>query len=129
MADTIFTKIIKGEIPAHKVYEDEKTFAFLDIHPAKPGHTLVVTKAQIDKFTDLPDEDYIALWRTVKKISSRLLEVLKTDRVKVSIVGTDVPHVHVHLIPFDEHNKDTSQDMNAEPDNTALAEMAKKLAF
>lgn len=129
MSDTIFTKIVKGEVPSHKIYEDDKTFAFLDIHPAKPGHTLVVTKTQIDKFTDLPDEDYLALWKAVKKVSSKLLEVLKTDRIRLSIVGTDVPHVHVHLIPFNEHDKSVSQDMDAEPDHDELAKIAKKLAF
>lgn len=129
MADSIFTKIIKGEIPAHEVYEDDKTLAFLDIHPANPGHTLVITKAQVDKFTDLADEDYMALWAAVKKVSQRLLDILKTDRVKVSIVGTDVPHVHVHLIPFNEQDKNVTQNMDSEPDHKKLAEMAKKLRF
>jgi histidine triad (HIT) family protein len=129
MSNSIFTSIIRGEIPCHKIYEDDLTFAFLDIHPKQPGHTLVITKVQIDKFTDLPDEDYTALWLTVKNVSKQLLNVLKTDRVKVSIVGTDVPHVHVHLIPFNEHDKVVVQDEHAEPDHVALAEMAKKLAF
>lgn len=126
---SIFTKIIKGDIPCHKIYEDDKTFVFLDIHPANPGHTLVVTKTQIDKFTDLSDEDYVALWRTVKKVSQRILDILKTDRIKVSIVGTDVPHVHVHLIPFNENSDKVEQDMTAKPNHEALAEMAKKLAI
>lgn len=127
MADSVFTKIVNGEIPAHKIYEDDKTLAFLDIHPANPGHTLVVTKLQVDKFTDLPDKDYQALWAAVKKVSQRLLDVMKTDRVRVSIVGTDVPHVHVHLIPFNEHDKKTEQDMSAEPDHTSLSALAAKL--
>ena len=129
MADSVFTKIIKGEIPSHKIYEDDKTYAFLDIHPAKPAHTLVVTKKQIDKFTDLPDEDYMALFAAVKKISQRLLKVMGTDRVRLSIVGTDVPHVHVHLIPFNENDKKVEQDQSKEPDHDTLAEMAAKLAF
>ena len=129
MADSVFTKIINGEIPSHKIYEDGKTLAFLDIHPSKPGHTLVITKVQVDKFTDLKDKDYTALWATVKKVSQRLLEVLKTDRVKVSIIGVDVPHVHVHLVPFNENDKPGKQDMQTEPDHEKLAEIAKKLAF
>jgi len=129
MSDSVFTKIIRGEIPCHKIYEDDKTLAILDIHPGKPGHTLVITKVQIDKFTDLPDEDYAALWLTVKKVSKQLLDVLKTERVKVSIVGTDIPHVHVHLVPFNEHDKVVARDEHTDPDHTALAEMAKKLAF
>jgi histidine triad (HIT) family protein len=129
MTDSIFTKIIKGEIPAEKVYEDEKTYAILDIHPAQPGHTLVITKVQVDKFTDLSDEDYIALWQAVKKVSKRLLEVTGKQRIHISIVGTDVPHVHVHIVPFNSDNKDFTQDTEAKPDHAGLAEMAKKLAF
>lgn len=129
MADSIFTKIIKGEIKANKIYEDEKTLAILDIHPAKPGHTLIITKTQVDKFTDLEDEEYMALWATVKTVSKRLLSVLKTDRIRVSIVGTDVPHVHVHLIPFNEHDKSGNQEQTTKPNHAALAEMANKLRF
>lgn len=129
MADSIFTKIIKGEIPSYKIYEDDKIIAILDIHPAKLGHTLVITKAQVDKFTDLKDDDYMALWAVVKTVSKRLLSVLKTDRVRVSIVGTDVPHVHVHLIPFNESDKTVNQNLSSEPDQAALAEMAQKLRF
>lgn len=71
MGDSIFTKIIKGEIPCHKVYEDDKTLAFLDIHPVTPGHTLVIPKIQIDEFQDLPTEDYRALMDTVQKVAKR----------------------------------------------------------
>lgn len=111
MQDTIFTKIIKSELPCHKIYEDDKTIAFLDIHPVRKGHTLVVSKKQVDLFTDLDDDSYHALFATVKKVASLLKKSLNVDRVKVSIVGTDVPHVHVHLIPFNEvtgHKKDTA---------------------
>jgi histidine triad (HIT) family protein len=129
MADSVFTKIIKGEIPAEKIYEDDKTYAILDIHPAQPGHTLVITKVQIDKFTDLPDEDYSALWSTVQKVSKRLLQVTGKERIHVAIVGTDVPHVHVHLVPFSSDNKDFSQNTETAPDHAALAELAKKIKF
>jgi histidine triad (HIT) family protein len=130
MEPSIFTRIINGEIPCHKIYEDDKTIAFLDIHPDKPGHTLVVTKTQIDQYIDLSDQDYTALWGAVKKVATQLKGVLHTDRVKVVIVGTDIPHVHVHLIPFNEDDKASNHDRdNQEPDHTALAEMAEKLAF
>src|ERR1041385_8079567 len=92
MADSIFTKIIKGEVPSHKIYEDNKTYAFLDIHPKTPGHTLVVPKKQIDQFQDLPDEDYTALMQTVKRVAKRLKEVLGADRVGLEVIGVDVPH-------------------------------------
>lgn len=130
MEDSIFTKIIKGEIPCHKVYEDDKTFAFLDIHPKTPGHTLVIPKKQIEFVWDLDDEDYQAVMATVKKVANRIQEVLNPPYVGELVVGDEVPHAHVHVYPF--ANMEDSRrvpDPNAEPDHDALAEMAKKLAF
>jgi len=98
---SIFTKIINGEIPSYKIYEDEKTLAFLDIHPETKGHVLVVPKLEVDKIYDLPDEDYDALMKTVKKLSKHLEKVLGA-RTLWKVVGTDVPHAHVHLEPCDE---------------------------
>lgn len=99
--ESVFTKIIKGEIPCYKIYEDEKTFAFLDIHPETAGHTLVIPKLQCDKIYELPDEDYKALLDTVKKLSVHMEKVLGV-RTLWKVIGTDVPHAHVHLMPFDE---------------------------
>jgi histidine triad (HIT) family protein len=130
MEDSIFTKIIKGEIPCHKIYEDDKTLAFLDIHPVQPGHTLVIPKIQIDHLWDLPDEDYQAVMKSCKKVALRLREKLEVGRVGVQVMGIDVPHAHVQLIPFNTAEEyHTPQDMLAEPDHQALAELAKKLAF
>lgn len=98
---SIFTKIIQGEIPCYKIYEDEKTFAFLDIHPETKGHTLVIPKKEVDKIYDLEDEDYTALMATVKKLSRHMEKQLGT-RTLWKVIGTDVPHAHVHLLPFDE---------------------------
>ena len=97
---SIFTKIINGEIPSYKIYEDDKTIAFLDIHPESRGHTLVIPKNEVDKIYDLPDEDYLALMNTVKKLS-RHLEKQLGARILWKVVGTDVPHAHVHLMPLD----------------------------
>ncbi len=97
---SIFTKIINGEIPCYKIYEDEKTFAFLDIHPETRGHTLVVPKVEVDKIYELDDENYQALMATVKKLSAQL-EKGTGKRTLWKVVGTDVPHAHVHLEPFD----------------------------
>jgi histidine triad (HIT) family protein len=98
---SVFTKIINGEIPAYKIYEDDKTYAFLDIHPEAKGHTLVVPKNEVDKIYELPDEDYHALWASVKKVAAHMEEV-SGRRVVMKVVGTDVPHAHVHLMPMDE---------------------------
>jgi len=130
MADSIFTKIIKGEIPCHKVYEDDKTFAFLDIRPKTPGHTLVIPKKQVEFVWDLEDEDYQALMTAVKKVARRLREVLGAPYVGELVFGMDVPHAHIHVYPFETADQARRVPSQAdEPDHDALAAIAKKLAF
>ena len=99
---SIFTKIIQGEVPCHKVYEDDSFFAFLDIHPIRPGHVLVVPKQEIDRFFDLDDELLSGIVLVSKKISRAIEEVVPCDRVGVAVAGLEVPHAHVHLIPINE---------------------------
>ena len=101
MEESVFTKIVKGEIPCYKIYEDDKTLAFLDIHPETPGHTLVIPKVQVDKIYELPEEDYVALLDTARKLSANMEKVLGV-RTLWKVIGTDVPHAHIHLMPFDE---------------------------
>jgi histidine triad (HIT) family protein len=130
MEDSLFTKIINGEIPSHKIYEDDQTLAFLDIYPSMPGHTLVVPKQQIETIWDLEDSDYAALLATVQKVARHLREQLPQQYVGVKVVGVDVPHAHVHLVPFDTAEEYARpNDMTADPDHELLAEMAEKLAF
>lgn len=130
MADSLFTKIIRGEIPAQKIYEDDKTYAFLDINPTQPGHTLVVPKNQIDQLWDLPDEDYQALMATCKKIAQRQKNVLGVKRVGVKVIGEEVPHAHIHLIPFNEAREFyVRRPQVPDPDHNALDKMARRLAF
>ena len=128
MEDSIFTKIIKGEIPSHKIYEDEYTFAFLDIYPACEGHTLVVHKKPTEFVWDLEADEYEQLMNTVKRIAHHYREVSGKPYVKLSVVGTDVPHNHVHLLPFtvpaETHGLDRE---NTPPNHEALAGVAKKL--
>lgn len=130
MQDSIFTKIIKGEIPSHKIYEDDHVFAFLDIHPITPGHVLVVSKVQVPFVWDLMDDEYNALMDSVKKIALHLRDALAVPYVGQQIIGVDVPHAHVHLIPFttpaEYHNH---PDPMAEPDHEALAAIAERLKF
>lgn len=130
MEDSVFTKIINGEIPSHKVYEDEHSFAFLDIHPITPGHTLVVPKKQVEFLWDMDDEDYKQLMSTVKRVASHLRDTLGVPFVGVQVIGVDVPHAHIHLVPFttaaEYHNQ---PDVNAEPDHELLSRIAEKLAF
>jgi histidine triad (HIT) family protein len=99
MNDCVFCRIIRGEIPAQKTYEDERFLAFLDINPKSPGHTLLVPKEHYQWFYDLPDELYDALFRTARMLALKLKAERGADYVQLSIIGKDVPHAHVHLIP------------------------------
>ena len=121
---SVFTKIIKGEVPCYKIYEDEKTFAFLDIHPETPGHTLVVPKVEVDKLYELPDGDYQALMATVKKLAANMEKVLG-QRTLLKVIGTDVPHAHVHLTSFDG---DYHCGQEAELSEVEMQELCDKLA-
>lgn len=131
MEDSIFTKIINGEIPSHKIYEDEKTLAFLDIFPETEGHTLVIPKVQVEFVWDLEPQDYAHLMETTQKVARVLRERLGTTYVGSKVVGTDVPHAHVHLLPFNvtEGSNPKKHPAPAEPDHEALAKLAEKLAF
>lgn len=131
MEDSIFTKIINGEIPAHKIYEDDFTLAFLDIYPKNTGHALVIPKVRPTEFVwDLDDEIYLAVMATCKKVALHLRESLGQPYVHEAVVGTDVPYAHVHLIPFsttaDLHGR---PDMSIEPNHTEFAALAEKLRF
>lgn len=96
---SVFTRIINGEIPSHKIYEDDRVIAFLTNHPFSEGHTLVVPKQQIDQIWDLEQDDYDYLWETARKVASRLRSALDVERVGVVVKGFEVPHAHIHLIP------------------------------
>lgn len=125
---SVFTKIIKGELPSHKVYEDDKAIAILDIHPARDGHVMVIPKKEVDHFDDLDQETYVHLMLIVKKIAKRIKKVLHPERVGVLVYGFDVPHVHVHLIPlYDGKELSLDRDADKEPDHDKLAETAKSL--
>lgn len=100
--NSVFTKIVRGELPCYKIYEDERTLAFLDIEPEAAGHTLVIPKVEVDRIYDLSDEDYNAVMATVKKLARHLEDVLG-ERTMIKVVGTDVPHAHVHLLPINEN--------------------------
>ncbi len=130
MQDSVFTKIIRGELPSHKVYEDEHTIAIMPLHPIAQGHVLVIPKLQVDQFFELPEAEYAALMSCVRKVAERMHDVLPAKRVGLKVVGLDVPHVHVHVIAFDtieEYNQ--SPDESAPIDHDLLASLAAKLAF
>ena len=97
---TIFTKIIRGEIPCYKVAESDKYFAFLDINPLNAGHTLVVPKKETDYIFDLSDDDYSGLMLFSKKVALGIEKAIPCARIGVAVVGLEVPHTHIHLVPI-----------------------------
>lgn len=125
MCCSVFGKIVKGELPCYKVYEDERTLAFLDIEPEVPGHVLVIPKVEVDKVYDLDDEDWTAVMATVKKLSKHLENVLG-ERTMIKIVGTDVPHAHVHLLPI---NENWAGERHLKPTPEEMEEMRQKLEY
>jgi len=128
---SVFTRIINGEIPCHKVYEDDRVLAFLTINPFADGHTLVIPKKQINQIWDLEDDDYLYLWKTAQKIALHLRTVMAVDRVGVVVKGFEVPHTHIHLIPVGFRsgvNFDPSPPAPQE-DDVKLAAIAQRIRF
>jgi histidine triad (HIT) family protein len=99
---TIFTKIIKGEIPCYKIAEDDNFIAFLDINPNTKGHTLCVPKVEVDKLFDLDETTYLNLMQFSRKVAKALEKTVPCKRVGIAVIGLEVPHVHVHLIPLNQ---------------------------
>jgi len=104
---TIFTKIIRGEIPCYKIAEDERYFAFLDINPLMAGHTLVVPKTETDYIFDLNDNDLSGMMLFAKKVAMGIEKAIPCARIGVAILGLEVPHAHIHLVPMN-----TMSDLN-----------------
>ena len=108
---SIFTKIVNGEIPCYKIAEDENFLAFLDVNPNTKGHTLCIPKKEIDKIFDIEDDLYLGLMAFAKKVAIALEKSVPCKRIGMSVIGLEVPHAHVHLIPLNEmdeirfHNK------------------------
>ena len=98
---SIFSKIVRNEIPSYKVYENENFLAFLDINPLKKGHTLVIPKIEVDYIFDLKSQEYQALWNFAKLVAKGMKRVIKCERISIVVMGLEVPHAHIHLIPLD----------------------------
>jgi histidine triad (HIT) family protein len=126
MEDCIFCKIAKGEIDSAKVYEDEKFFAFLDVRPLNPGHTLLVPKKHADYIFELDESLYSELFKTAKKLAKPIRNAVKSKRIGVAIEGFGVPHAHIHLIPINNVNEiDPHRAKAATPEE--LNEVAEKI--
>ena len=97
---SIFSKIVRGEIPSYKIAEDDNYLAFLDIFPLAVGHVLVIPKNEMDSIFDLNDQEYNGLWQFAKKISKAIEKTIPCKRIGVAVIGLEVPHAHIHLIPL-----------------------------
>ncbi|MCG8475518.1 MAG: HIT family protein [Cytophagales bacterium] len=125
---SIFTKIINKEIPGHIVAEDDKNIAFLDINPLVVGHTLCVPKKEIDYIYDLNDEDFIALQLFAKKVAGAIRKAIPCKRIGEAVIGLEVPHTHVHLIPISEMDDMNFSRPKLRPTQAELADAAKKIS-
>lgn len=120
----IFARIASGEIPSYKIAEDDRFFAFLDINPLVKGHTLVIPKQEIDYIFDMDEEMYKDLWQFAMKVAKAIKQVVPCIRVGVAVIGLEVPHVHIHLVPLN-----AMDDINfSRPKLTLPEEVMKKTA-
>jgi len=124
---TIFTKIINGEIPCFKVAEDKNFLAFLDINPNAKGHTLCIPKKEVNKIFDLDEETYLGLMSFSRKVGKALEKAVDCNRVGMSVIGLEVPHVHVHLIPLNEM-KDATFQHKVKISNEELGSLAEAIS-
>jgi histidine triad (HIT) family protein len=124
---SIFSRIISGEIPGHIVAENDDYFAFLDINPLVEGHTLVIPKKEEDYIFDLDDETLSGLLLFAKKVAKAIKTVVPCKRVGVTVIGLEVPHAHIHLIPISSMADMNFDNMKLSPSNNELAETAKRI--
>ena len=99
---SVFSKIVRNEIPSFKIHENDNFLAFLDINPLKRGHTLVIPKKEVDYIFDIATEEYLQLWEFTQVISKAMKKVISCKRISIVVIGLDVPHAHIHLIPIDD---------------------------
>ena len=124
---SIFTRIIQGEIPCHKITEDDRFFAFLDIMPLAPGHTLVVPKQETDYLFNLDAETYQGLWLFAKKISTAVEAAIPCKRIGVAVIGLEVPHAHIHLVPLNKMDDINFMRPKMNPSQEELRAIADKI--
>lgn len=125
---TIFTKIIEGDIPSHKIAEDDKHYAFLDINPAAKGHTLCIPKKEVDYLFDLSDRELSELTQFSQKVAKALDEALESLRTGVIVEGMEVPHAHIHLIPIYKPTQNFSLGKKVDLSEEEMAELAEKIS-
>lgn len=124
---TLFTKIINGEIPCHKIAEDDKYFAFLDISPLAVGHTLVIPKAEVNYIFDLEDDVLAGLNIFAKRVAKAVEKSIECKRIGIAVIGLEVPHTHIHLVPLNAIGDLDFSNPKLNPTQEELAETATKI--
>lgn len=124
---SIFTKIINGEIPCYKVAENDKYIAFLDIFPLTKGHTLVIPKKEVDYIFDLDTETYLGLMEFSKTVGAAIKKAIPCNRISISVIGLEVPHAHVHLIPINSMNDCNFANQKLKLSKEEFEEIAKRI--
>lgn len=128
MEKTIFERIIAGEIPSYKIYEDDKVYAMLDIEPLSDGHVLVIPKKPVDVLWDLDNETYDYLWKIARQLAQKMQDTLHPERVGVVVEGFGVPHAHIHLVPlYDNNVLQLHHDYPVKKSAEDLVEIAEKI--
>ncbi len=125
---TIFSKIVAGEIPSYKVAEDERYYAFLDINPLQWGHTLVIPKQETDYIFDIPDADLADMMVFAKKVAKALKMAMPCRKIGVTVLGLEVPHAHIHLVPLQKEGDMDFSHKISDPDPARMAEIASKVS-
>jgi len=125
---SIFTRIVNGEIPCHKIAEDENYLAFLDINPLQEGHTLVIPKKEVNYIFDVEDGLHAGLWNFAKKVGKAIEKVVPCQRIGITVIGLEVPHAHIHLIPLKTMYDMDFRKPKLKLSNEELAGIAKKIA-
>lgn len=125
---TLFSKIANGEIPCHKIAEDEHHFAFLDINPVGVGHTLVIPKKEVSYIFDLPEDEYKALWSFAKGVAAAVEKAIPCKRIGITVIGLEVPHTHIHLVPLTKEGDMNFAAPKMNPSQEELSEIAEKIS-
>ena len=126
---SIFSKIVSGDIPCYRIAEDERYLAFLDINPLVPGHTLVIPKKETDYIFDMEDDELAGLHVFAKSVARKMDRVLTCERIGVSVIGLEVPHVHIHLIPMNRVSDMDFSRPKLELSSEKMSELAEKISL
>ncbi|MEX1189555.1 MAG: HIT family protein [Bacteroidia bacterium] len=124
---SIFSKIIKGEIPSYKILEDENFYAFLDVFPLVEGHTLVVPKIEVDNIFDLDADTYAQLFKFAKQVESKLRKSIPCKRIGIAVIGLEVPHAHIHLVPLNHVDDINFSRTKMKPSKEELEAIQKRI--